>query len=212
MRTSLVFTVTCEARRRSSRSRAGGLLLIAGVAGLLVSSCATTKAATVAEGPPLTVPQPPPRVVVPPEEEPLVATGSDTPLLTSSPRVTQSPPATTRRPATVRDSEPKSETPVAAATAVVGPAAPEAPRELRPVPSPSDPSLDEASVRGTLDKVDEMLRGVDARKLSTAAKRNYDDAKLLTTQARDKLKVGNVGFAAEAAGKALQLATTLVGR
>jgi hypothetical protein len=213
-----LMTMTCEARRRARRSRVHGLLLLtAGVASLSLSSgCATTRAAPVAEGPPLTVPQPPPRVVVPPEEEPLAATGTgpDTPLLTSSPRVQPTPPPV-RRPATVRDSEPRSEAPVAAATGVVGPTVPavaEAPRELRPVPSALEPALDEASVRAMIDKVERLLRGVNASKLSAEAKRNYNDAKGYAAQAKEKLKGGNVGFAADAAAKALQLATVLAGR
>jgi len=200
-------------RRRYRRSRAGRLLL-AGAASLLLSGCATTKAAAVAEGPPLAVSPPPPRVVVPPEEEPLAATGNgpDTPLLTVPRAPQQTPPP--RRPATVRDAEPRNETPAVAAGGAVGPSAPpaEAPRELRPVPSPSDPALDEASVRAVLEMVKATLRGVDPGKLSTDAKRNYNEAKRLATQADEKLKERNLVFARDAANKALTFAMAAVGR
>src|SRR5262245_51121196 len=126
------------------------VLMVAAVS----SGCATTKAAAaVTTGPPLTVPQPPPRVLVPPEEEPLVATGPGlaTPVL--APRATPPPlPAVRRNVAARSEAEPRgsSEQAPPATTTVLGNAPAETPLELKPLPSPTDPSVDAQGVLTTL--------------------------------------------------------------
>jgi hypothetical protein len=201
-------------RRRPSRVRAWVLVLSASAVTMALSGCATTKAATVAEGPPLAVSQAPPRVLVPPEEEPLASTGNgpDTPVVTSSPRVQPSPPQQ-RRPTPQRtgESEPRAETPTA--PTAISPTVPaEATRELRAVPSAADPAIGADSVRSNLDKARTLLRSVEPGKLSTEAKRNYDEAVQLLKKGEDKLKEGNVSTAALAADKAFKLAAALADR
>jgi len=125
--------------------------------------------------------------------------------------VQQTPPPGARRTVSPRtDTETRGE-PASAATTTPGPSAPaEAPRvELKPVPSPAEPAIDTASVQVVIDKVQGLLKAVDPSKYNTG---RYKDARRYAQQASDKLKERNLGSAAEAANKALKLATDLVGR
>ena len=94
-------------------------------------------------------------------------------------------------------------------TATVAPNAPEPARELKPVPSAAEPAIDGNSVKNVLEKVDTLLRSVAASKSNTGS---YKEAKRFYQQANDKLSQRNFVSSAEAANKALQLATDLVGR
>jgi hypothetical protein len=162
----------------------------------------------------LTVPEPPPRVLVPPEEEPLAAigNGTDTPL-SKSPQVQPTPlPVGGRRSVQTRgETEPRASEPAsAAATSVLGPNTPaETPLELKPLPTGTEPNLDAKGVNATLTRVNTMLQSVDSRKYSSGT---YKDAKQFVKIASERLKERNYTAAAEAADKALKLATDLVGR
>jgi hypothetical protein len=70
----------------------------------------------------------------------------------------------------------------------------------------------EGSVHGTIDRTRVLLNGIDYRRLSTARKKAYDDAKRFAQQAEDALKGGNTVFAQSIAAKAETLARELAGR
>ena len=95
---------------------------------------------------------------------------------------------------------------------------PEAP-PVAPVPTGPPPQLrttespgTEATVRATIDRARQMLRGVDYRLLSDIRKRAYDDAKKFADQGDEALRQGNVVFAQGVAVKAETLAKELAGR
>jgi hypothetical protein len=112
------------------------------------------------------------------------------------------------------DPEPRTETPAPppAATPPATPPAPaEPPRELRPALSAADPA-EEKKVRDVLARAARDLNRVDYRRLSTAGRSQYDQAKRFTEQAEQAIKDRNYVFATTLADKAAALAAELFGR
>jgi hypothetical protein len=173
---------------------------------IAVSGCAKTKAAANTEAPPLNVPSPPPRVLAP-AEEPLPTSPAPATPAEAAPRApARTPP---RRTGTGTESErPEPQPP----TATTQPApAEEAPKDVRPVPTPLDPAQDR-KVRGVLAQASRDLNRVDYRKLTANGRSQYDLAKSFTKQAEQALTDHNYIFAATLADKAAALATELRGQ
>ena len=191
--------------RRRPRSCAGAFVLL--VLAVSAGGCAKARAEANPAGPPLSMPAPPPRALMPVEAEPIAATPTAGTPVASVPRVAPTP-LPPRRPATVRtEPDARVEQPPAAS---VSPAAGAAePRELRTVPSSPTAPAAEARIQKYLSQADQDRRRVEYAKLSTEARRNYDESKRLSEQAVEKLKERNVPFALSAAEKAATLAAAL---
>lgn len=172
-------------------------------------ACAKSRPTVVAEGPALSLPAPPPRVIVP-AEEPLAAAPvpPEVPAAVTPPRAAARPPV--RRPVAANsETDARPETPAAAAE-VPAVAAPAESRELRAAPAAGDASA-ERSVRDLLNRAARDLGRTDYRRLSAAARAQYDQSKRFSDQAEQALRERNFVFAATLADKAAVLAAALIG-
>ena len=198
---------------RSGRSLWAFCILQFALCIAVASGCAKAKAASAPEGPPLAVPAPPPRVLAPVDEPLAAAPPPETPPA-AAPRAPARPPA--RRPAAGGNVAAEPETrppdaappPVATQPVTPPPAAAEPPRELRPALSAADPT-EERKVRDLLARAARDLSHVDYRRLSTAGRSQYDQAKRFTEQAEQAMKDRNYVFATTLADKAAALAAEL---
>jgi len=190
------------------------LLLITLPLGLMTWAAGCASAPKTSESPALVIPPPPPHVV-PITPEPVVEPVGEIPAPPSTPaartgrgtretpaRSTESKPEAKPDPAKAGDAGTPAETPPAA-TAPPGPAP-----QLRA----ADSNVTEAGVRATIQRTRDVLNTVDYRRLSSARKKAYEDAKAFAQQAEDAVKAGNLVFAQSVATKAETLARELSGR
>lgn len=196
---------TVVARMPGRGVHARGRVWLAALALALVSAagCAKARAETVPDGPPLAMPQPPPRVFAPIDEEPLAAM----PIVAETP-TTEAPAVPARRPprrAAATPPEPEKQEPPPAPPVP----APEPPRELRAASTPADAEADR-KIRVLLQAAARNLGRVEPRRLSTAGREQYDQAKSFSDQAEEALKQRNYVFAETLADKAAKLATELM--
>lgn len=183
------------------------LLLL--LVGALTSACASAQAKAPADRPTLEVPPPPPRTiessprVEPPSPEPV----SDLPI--SPAPVTRPRPANrdTPRAEPKPEAPPAVEPPPAAPPATAPPPAP----QLRTPGSAEGPEA-ARQVREMLDRAQKALNSVDFRRLTTPQQGQYNNAKLMITQAEEQLKGSNFDIAKNLADKAIRIATELQGR
>jgi hypothetical protein len=169
------------------------LIVLMGLAG-----CATTRA----QGPivmePLQVPPVPPRVIVPDIEEVAPGPGdpADTPRPASKPDTPAKPPEKPADPP-----PPPASMPPPATTAESAP-------RVR-TPQTANDEASEREVRAIMARAQAMLRNVDYRNLSAAARQQYDTARRFITQAESALRIRNYVFARNLADKAETLARQL---
>ena len=171
------------------------VLLALAVAG--VSGCASARAQGPATAEALVVPPVPPRVIVPDIEE-IVPAADD--------------------PAASRPAAPKPETP---AKPPEKPTEPPKPGQVEPPPATPEPAprvrtpntanaeQAESNVRSIMARAQALLRGVDYRGLSAAARQQYDTANRFIAQADRALGIRNYVFARNLADKAETLARQL---
>jgi len=160
------------------------------------AACATTRAQAPVMAEALEVPPVPPRVIVPDIEE-IVPQVED-------PAV---PRAAAPRPdGPAKPPEKPPETPPATATPPP-PAAEPAPRVR--TPNTANDEQAEREVRSIMARAQALLRGVDYRALSAAARQQYDTANRFIAQADRALRVRNYVFARNLADKAETLARQL---
>jgi hypothetical protein len=186
------------------------LALVAGLA----SACASAQAKSPADRPALEVPAPPPRAIEPtPKPETSSSPEPVSDLPPASPTTTNRP----SRPAT-RDTTPRTEPKPPEAPPAEQPAAAAAP-PVAPAPAPqlrtpgnADGPEAAKQVRDLLDKAGKALNAVDYQRLNKAQKGQYNNAKLMLTQAEEQLKGSNFDIARNLAEKATRIATELQGR
>lgn len=187
------------------------LLLWVAVASLAASAaCATAQAKSPADRPTLEVPPVPPRVIeakplAPPPPEPVEDLPPVTPL---PPRARTTPPPREApkvepKPA---DPTPPTDTPVATAA----PAAPPVP-QLR-TPETVDGAEATRQVHDVIERARRALESIDARRLSSERRQQYDSARLMVTKSEDALKASDFGLARNLAEKADRLAKELQSR
>jgi outer membrane biosynthesis protein TonB len=179
---------------------------------LTAGACATASAKSKeADRPDLAVPPPPPHVV-PITPEPVLEPVADMPATPSAAPAAKPPrnprEAAPRPAATEAKADPKPE-----------PAPPPDPAPVPvvpPAPAPqlrtTDSNAAEGGIRASIDRTRGLLSNIDYRRLTSARKRAYDDAKRFVQQAEDALKDGNAVFAQGVAGKAEILAKELAGK
>lgn len=161
-----------------------------------VSACAATRAQAPVKAEALVVPPVPPRVIVPDIEE----IGSQV-----------------EDPAAARPAAPKPDTPTkppekppetAPATATPPPVTNEPAPRVR-TPNTANDEQAERAVRSIMARAQALLRGVDYRALSAAARQQYDTATRFIAQADRALRIRNYVFARNLADKAETLARQL---
>jgi hypothetical protein len=188
------------------------LIVLAPLAGACASASAKTPGG---DRPDLMIPPPPPHVI-PINAEPIVEPVSELPAGTGSTgapagrgsgrgnRESSPRPAGDTKPEAKPEAKPP-ETPPPPEPVPVAP----------PTPAPqlrtTESSAAEAAVRASIDRTKSLLANVDYRRLTTARRRAYDDAKRFSQQAEDALKAGNAIFAQGMATKAETLAKELAG-
>jgi hypothetical protein len=188
--------------------RVGLVVLLGGLA----SACASAQAKTPADRPTLEVPAPPERTIEPtPKPEPSTTPEPVGDLPPASPAT----PTRPSRPAT-RDTTPRPE-PKPAETTPAEPPAATAPAPIAPAPQLRTPGTADGAeaakqVRDMIDKAQKSLSGIDYQRLNKPQKGQYDNAKLMLTQAEEQLKGSNFEVARNNAEKAGRIAAELGGR
>ena len=181
--------------------------------GCLASSCASAQAKAPAARPALEVPAPPPRTIEPaPKPEP----SSMPEPVNDLPPVSSTSPNRAARPAS-RDTTPRTEpkppeTPSAAEQpppAATPPVAP--PPQLR-TPGTAEGPEAAKQVRDMIDKAQKALSAIDYQRLNHPQRGQYNNAKLMLTQAEEQLKGSNFEIARNNAEKAGRIAAELGGR
>lgn len=177
----------------------------------LVSACAAAQAKAPADRPTLDVPEPPPKTIEPtPKPEPSTTPEPVGDLPSASPTA----PARPNRPAS-RDTTPRTEpkppeTPPAEQPAAAPP--PIAPAPQLRTPGTVDGAEAAKQVRDMIDKAQKSLSSVDFQRLNTAQRGQYNNAKMMLTQAEEQLKGSNFEIARNNAEKAGRIAAELGGR
>jgi len=188
-------------------------IVVAVLLGGLASACASAQAKAPADRPTLDVPAPPPRTIEPtPKPEPSTTPEPVGDLPTASPAA----PTRPNRPAQQRDTTPRAEPkPPETPPAEQGPPAP--PPPIAPAPQlrttgTVDGAEASKQVRDMIDKAQKALNGIDYQRLSNAQRGQYNNAKLMLTQAEEQLKASNYEMARNNAEKAGRIAAELGGR
>jgi len=190
--------------------RAAAAVLLASVS----MACAGVHARTIPQSPPLEVPPPPAPIEVPfaADPDPPAAQPSSTPGVAGSaitkPKGTPQKPAPPRKPDVPEKAETPPATPPVVTAAETGPPA----ANLQ-----TTANVDElvAKIQGLLKRAAgdlERIEKSDVKRLSAAARAQYDEAKRFAEQADAALKVKNLAFAEQLADKAATLAGLLVKR
>lgn len=159
------------------------------------TACAPARAEAPPVLVPMEVPPVPPRVIVPDIEEIQIAPGDPEAAKPAPPR-TDPPPKPPDKPT----EPPKTGT-------AEPPRVEEAPRVR--TPQTANDELAEREVRSVMARAQALLRNVDYRPLSAAARQQYDTARRFITQADAALKIRNYVFARNLADKAETLARQL---
>jgi hypothetical protein len=185
----------------------GLLPLLVAALPLISAGCTRTHAKAVPESPPLDMPISPPREVAPSDAE----TPQPVPLPEEPAR---NAPARLRPPP-VREqprAEPKPPEPPKQEPAPVEPPKPEEPPKpptlLQTTPTTAEGEV-ERTIRATLIRAASDLNRVDAARLSTDARTQYDTAKSFIRQADAAVRAKNLVFAKNLAEKAAVLAAQL---
>ncbi len=163
--------------------------------------CATAQAKQPVAGPTLEVPPVPGRLidpVLPPEKPPTPDPVPELPPPPVPPRPRPTPPPA--REAPKPEAKPIEPMPVEPP-----------PPNVSPLRTPNTPDGAEAlrQVREIIDRATRTLNSIDYRFLSNERKAQYDNAKLLLTQAEDAVKTTNFDIARNLADKADQIARQL---
>jgi hypothetical protein len=185
------------------------LLLSIAVAGLAASgACATTQAKSPADRPNLEVPPVPPRVI----EAKLLEPPPPAPVEEPPPVAPLPPrPRTQPAPRDTAKADPKPVEPVPTEVPPVS-AAPAAPVPQLRTPSTVDGAEATRQIHDVIERAKRGLGAIDYGRLSAERRSQYDQAKLMVTQAENQLKDSNFELAAKTAEKADRLATELQGR
>lgn len=163
-----------------------------------MSACATARAAAAVEAEPLQVPPVPPRVIVPDIEE--IVPAVDDPAVPKPPA--PRPDAAAKPPE--KPTEPPKPGQVETPPVTVAESAP----RVR-TPQTANDEQAEREVRSIMARAQGLLRTVDYRALSSAARQQYDTARRFITQADNALRIRNYVFARNLADKAETLARQL---
>jgi hypothetical protein len=182
-------------------------------AGALCSACASAQAKAPADRPTLEVPPPPTRVIEPlphtesPGPEPVgdLPPASPTPASRPRPNPTRETPKPEPKPP---ETAPAAEPPATAAP----PPAPIPPAPQLRTPGSADGPEAAKQVRDMIDGAKKALNSVNYQRLTNAQRGQYNNAKLMLTQAEEQLKASNFDLARNNAEKANRIATELQGR
>jgi outer membrane biosynthesis protein TonB len=191
-------------------------LLFAVILAALAAStaCASAQAKSPADHPNLEVPPVPPRVIEskplePPPPEPVEELPPVSPL---PPRPRPAPRETVKA-----EPKPPEQAPATATAAPADQPPPVAAPAAPPVPQLRTPgSVDDAEaarqVHDVIERAKRALGLIDYRHLSTERRSQFDNARMMVTQAENALKKSDFEFARNLAEKADRLATELQGR
>lgn len=174
---------------------------------LISAGCHRAHAKTLPENPPLEMPAAPPREVEPIEvETPQPVPLPQEPARTAPPRLR--PPVREQAPRAEqpRTEPPKTEPPPVEAPKPEEPAKP--PTLLQTTPPNTEGDL-ERGIRATLMRAQTDLNRVDAARLNTDARVQYETAKSFIRQAEQAVRAKNLLFAKSVADKAAVLAAQL---
>ena len=188
--------------RHTRRPLACALVHVCALA-VLLSGCAGARAGTVPSLPPLDVPVPPARIVLPLEaavEPPSPAAPAE------EPPNAQSPPARPRAAAPVEAPKPAVEEPPPT------PAAPPVPATTLQMTPAAEQGEVERGIRATMARATSQLNRIDYRALDADARSQYDTAKRFIEQADEAIRMRNLPFARNLAGKAAALSAQLGGQ
>jgi len=172
----------------------------------VAAACTKAHAKAVPESPPLDMPVSPPREVAPNDTE----TPQPVPLPEEparNPPVRLRPPPVREQPRTEpKPPEPKPEPPPAEPPKAEEP--PKPPTLLQTTPATAEGEVERA-IRATLTRAASDLNRVDAGRLNTDARQQYDTAKSFIRQADAAVRAKNLVFAKNLADKAAVLAAQL---
>ena len=187
-------------------------MVLAVILGTLTSACAAAQAKAPADRPTLEVPPPPPKTIEPtPKPEPSAMPEPVSDLPTASPSTPNKPSSRPPRDTTPRPEPKPPETPPAEQPAAAPPA-PIAPAPQLRTPGTADGAEAAKQVRDMIDKAQKSLYSIDFKRLNSAQQNQYNNAKLMLTQAEEQLKGSNFEIARNNAEKAGRIAAELGGR
>ena len=186
-------------------------LALAVILGSLTSACAAAQAKAPADRPTLDVPAPPPKSIEPtPKPEPTTTVEPVSELPTASPATPSKPNRPAQRDTPRPEPKPAETAPVEQPPAT--PPAPIAPAPQLRTPGTADGVEASKQVRDMIDKAQKSLASVDFQRLNKAQQGQYNNAKLMLTQAEEQLKGSNFEMARNNAEKAGRIAAELGGR
>jgi hypothetical protein len=178
----------------------------------LTSACASAQAKAPADRPALDVPAPPARTIEPAAKPEPSAPEPVSDLPAASPASPNRPTRPAPRDTTPRTEPKPPEQPPAEQPAPVAAAPPVTPAPQLRTPGAADGPEAAKQVRDMLDKAQKALNSVDYQRLTNAQRGQYNNAKLMLTQAEEQLKASNFDLARNNAEKANRIATELQGR
>jgi len=187
-------------------------LVLAVILGSLTSACAAAQAKAPADRPTLDVPAPPPKTIEPtPKPEPSTTPEPVSDLPPASPATPTRPTRPAQRDTTPRP-EPKPTETAPVEQPAATPPAPIVPAPQLRTPGTADGAEAAKQVRDMIDKAQKSLLSVDFQRLNKAQQGQYNNAKLMLTQAEEQLKGSNFEIARNNADKAARIAVELGGR